>query len=454
MARSKLGTLLERWRRQTPADEADAATRNPGRALVLERDEVTRQLLVGMLEAEGLAVSTVRSGLDALAHLRHKPVDLVFLSTERLVRSTFSILAEIRRWLSSEELVVIVALRHDQADEELAAIAAGADDCLVKPLHLSTMRDRVRARLRGRRPSVRVVGDESEIAGVGTILDGKYQLDQAIGRGNYGTVYRAHHVSLEREVAIKILHPRFSNSGDLDQRLRQEGVSACRVDHPNAVAVLDLSLTHQGTAYLVMELLRGRTLMEELSLSKHLSATRCAEVLLPVCGALTQIHDLGMVHLDIKPANIFLHQGNAGEVVKVLDFGIVRMLAQRSKQGTRDRQIHTDTFEGTPSYASPERLTGDPFDEKADIYSLGIILYEMLTGLRPFAQAKNPIQLIKLVAGGQIQSMRELDETIPEDLDRLATQALSSEPADRPSAAEMARILTAFLQHSSQDNEG
>jgi serine/threonine protein kinase len=151
----------------------------------------------------------------------------------------------------------------------------------------------------------------------GTVLDEKYQIETKIGAGGFGTVYRATHLTLNRPVAIKIFRPAAGNATvESIERFRLEGISTCRVNHPNAISVLDFNITSTGIAYLVMELLEGRTLSSELKEMGRLLPARCAKILLPVCDALNKAHSAGIVHRDIKPDNIFLHQTREGEVVK------------------------------------------------------------------------------------------------------------------------------------------
>ncbi|MBX7223695.1 MAG: protein kinase, partial [Blastocatellia bacterium] len=159
----------------------------------------------------------------------------------------------------------------------------------------------------------------------GTVLEGKYRLEDKIGSGGFGAVFRATHLALGTQVAVKVFRPTPGNdSADAVERFRREGTSTARINHPNALRVLDSGISDEGIAYLVMELLEGYSLWEELQKRGYLSLRRTAEILTPVCQALAEAHRLGIVHRDIKPANIFLHRTGEGEVVKVVDFGIAK----------------------------------------------------------------------------------------------------------------------------------
>lgn len=178
---------------------------------------------------------------------------------------------------------------------------------------------------------------------IGVTLDGKYRLDAKIGVGGFGAVYRATHLNLNRPVAVKVLHNNIHNTTPENlERFRQEGVSACSVSHPNAVAILDFSITQDGHAYLVMELLDGRPLSDELQERFVLPLERCVEIIIPVCDVLTEAHASGIVHRDIKPDNIFLHRTRRGEVVKVLDFGIAKLARpERTRPAQPDGHRHS-----------------------------------------------------------------------------------------------------------------
>jgi serine/threonine protein kinase len=215
----------------------------------------------------------------------------------------------------------------------------------------------------------------------GTILDGKYRLETKIGEGGFGAVYQALHIELNRPVAVKIFRPLASNITEESlKRFRLEGVSACRINHPNAISILDSGVSSKGIAYLVMELLQGHSLAEELQKKWKLTPARCAEIVIPVCNVLARAHEARIIHRDIKPDNIYLHQTKDGEVVKVVDFGIAKLLDETTNSSIK--VSITAGFIGTPEYMSPERLNNLPCDGKADVYSLGITLYQMLSGPR------------------------------------------------------------------------
>jgi serine/threonine protein kinase/ligand-binding sensor domain-containing protein len=280
----------------------------------------------------------------------------------------------------------------------------------------------------------------------GTVLDEKYRIEEKIGSGGFGAVYRAVHLALKRPIAVKIFKPSPGNdSAENLERFRLEAVSACRINHPNAVAVLDSGISLEGIAYLVMELLEGRTLKQVLNEKGRLSVARMAEIALPVCDLLSKAHAIGIIHRDIKPENIFLHQSAEGEIVKVVDFGIAKLMGK--EWGTVAQSLtQTGALIGTPAYIAPERLGNTPYDGKADVYSLGAMLYEMLCGSPPFHSTLGPWQTSLMHLTVEPAPLRQICPSIPEALDRAVLRALIKDPEKRSDADELKRdILTALV---------
>ncbi|MBX7219845.1 MAG: protein kinase [Blastocatellia bacterium] len=281
----------------------------------------------------------------------------------------------------------------------------------------------------------------------GTVLDGKYRLDEKIGAGGFGAVFRSTHLGLNRPVAIKVFRPSPGNdSPEAAERFRREGMTACRINHPNAIQILDSGISSDGIAYLVMELLEGHPLTEELRTYRRLSLKRCVEILVPVCEALQVAHSAGLVHRDIKPDNIFLHQGKDGEVVKVVDFGIAKLVEADEDAPQLEHLTGTGALIGTPAYMSPERLTGEAYDGKADVYSLGIMLYEMLCGRIPFMETgKRLVEVILKHMKEKPKSLRKYNPQVPREVEAVVMQALEKAPTDRPTAQELAAAFVAAV---------
>jgi serine/threonine protein kinase len=286
-----------------------------------------------------------------------------------------------------------------------------------------------------------VAVEESAPIGPGSVLDARYRLDEKVGAGGYGAVYRGLHLELQQPVAVKVLQSRGVVAPHAVQRFRQEGISACRVRHPNAVTVTDFGLTPAGVAFLVMELLEGHGLDEELVARGRLPLARCVEIAVPVLRALAAAHEAGIIHRDIKPSNVFLSLTAAGEVVKLLDFGIARISGELDQQLTMEGIVL-----GTPAFIAPERVRGAAYDGRSDVYGVAAMAYRMLSGRLPFADlVGDPQALLGAKLSSAPLPLRELDPGIPEKAEAVVMRALSVEPQQRPTAAAFADQLTRLV---------
>lgn len=280
----------------------------------------------------------------------------------------------------------------------------------------------------------------------GTVLDDKYRLEEKIGLGGFGTVYRATHLMLKTEVAVKVFRPSFGSDPIKNlERFRVEGVSASRVKHPNAINIIDFGVSASSIAYMVMELLEGLTLEQELKANRELSIERTARILVPVCNALADAHASGIIHRDIKPSNIFLQRTKEGENVKVVDFGIAKLVSDTLNPDLMSL-TETGALLGTPTYMSPERLSNKPYDGQADVYSVGVMMYQMLCGQVPFESSKENYWYVVLMhMSNTAAPPRQINPSIPEDLEALIMRCLAKEPSERPTAMELADLLGPFI---------
>lgn len=274
----------------------------------------------------------------------------------------------------------------------------------------------------------------------GTVIEGKYRLAERIGVGGSGVVFRGEHLDLGRPIAVKIFKPWPGNdSAEALERFRTEGKLAARIEHPNAVQVFDFGISGDGLVYLVMQLLEGRPLSEELVEKPGPSFERVVRIVDAVASVLETAHQIGVVHRDIKPENIFLHATADGEVVKVVDFGIAKMM-----DGPRAEVSGitlAGTMVGTPTYMAPERFDEDSsaVGPPCDVYSLGILAFRMVTGRLPFKGALAEVAMSHLSVPVPPPSTFRAD--VPPAVDAAILRALAKAPEQRPSADEFARDL-------------
>jgi eukaryotic-like serine/threonine-protein kinase len=226
----------------------------------------------------------------------------------------------------------------------------------------------------------------------GTMVAGKFTLKRIIATGGTATVYEAWDMLIERSVALKLLHPHLITDQTAVARFRREAQATARVRHPNVVDVLEMGIRHDGTFYMVQELLTGKTLNELLTIRKPLSPERALAIVLPILNGLSAAHSLGIVHRDVKPDNIILTAPSSGEVVpKLIDFGIAKAVKD---SGTI---THFGAVIGTPHYMSPEQVRGIASDIRVDVWAIAVVLYEMLSGSRPFPDDL-PIMIMTSIA--------------------------------------------------------
>jgi serine/threonine-protein kinase len=279
------------------------------------------------------------------------------------------------------------------------------------------------------------------------ILNGQFQIIQKIGTGGMGSVYKALQPEMNRMVAIKILHPKLAGRKDLTSRFRREARAMSQLTHPNTVKVFMYGeLEEDGSLYIVMELLEGKNLNQTVRKEGPLPPERAIPVLVAVCGALHEAHQLGIVHRDLKPENIFLSvQGGITDFPKVLDFGLAKVTERQMRPGSLILTQEGMVF-GTPEFMSPEQAQGKTLDARSDIYSLAVILYEVLTGKLPFV-AKTPMEYIqKHVMEPPIGlNERDPERKFAPGLPEVVAKALAKRPEDRyQSAAEFAQALKPF----------
>lgn len=275
---------------------------------------------------------------------------------------------------------------------------------------------------------------------LGRTLDEKYRLDERLGTGGMGTVYRATHLLIDRPVAIKVLNSRYVEDEAAQVRFRREARAAGRLQHANAVTVTDFGTTSDGLVYIVMELLEGYTLRDVLAREAPLDVARAVSIMLQISSAVAAAHDAGIIHRDLKPANIFIVQRkDAPPFVKVLDFGIAKLAAE-ALDDDDDPQTLTQVgaMIGTPRYMSPEQCDGRHLTPAADVYSMGIILYEMLTGTTPF-NGTSPLAIAIKHSSQAPRNPREFVATIPPALEEVVLHTLEKQPERRPPDAEAFR---------------
>lgn len=283
---------------------------------------------------------------------------------------------------------------------------------------------------------------------VGKTIENKYQLEKRLGAGGMGTVYCAKRLMIGDEVAVKILHSE-QNDPNASQRFRREAQAAARLKHPNAVNIYDFGITDDGFQYLVMELIEGESLRKIIKQQGPVTPSASVEIVNQVCAALDEAHRHSIIHRDIKPDNIIVNVTTTGLRVKVLDFGIAKL-----RDDAVGNLTQTGSIVGTPHYMSPEQCLGEELDNRADIYSLGVVLYEMLTGTVPF-NSPTPAAVVVQHVNQAPAPLHVLNASITPFAEKVVLHALEKQRELRPqSAGAFAQELSdAVKDHSSTRNE-
>ncbi len=270
------------------------------------------------------------------------------------------------------------------------------------------------------------------------LLAGKYRIHRMLGEGAMGQVFEAEHVDIGRRVAVKVLHRALTASEEATDRFRREARAASRIRHPAVVEALDFGTTEDGRCFYVMELVEGTSLREVLEERGRLPLEEALEIILQVCEAVAAAHRAGVVHRDIKPGNIMVYRDAQGrQQVKILDFGIAKNLGAGGRGGR--------AAVGTPEYMAPEQAAGVGADERSDIYSVAVVLYELLTGTTPHA-GELPQEVLVRKLQRPARDIGQLRPDLPVGLTEVIMSALEMEPARRPgSADEFAAKLARFL---------
>lgn len=268
------------------------------------------------------------------------------------------------------------------------------------------------------------------------IIAGRFRIECEIGTGGMGTVYRAAHLGLERAVAVKIIKPEYAADPAVADRFMREARTMARLRHAHAAMIFDAGNLPDGRHFIVMEFVEGCTLSETLAREGRFTPERAVHIASDICDVLLEAHKLGIVHRDLKPSNIMLNERG----VCVLDFGVAKVLASSTEATASHATTGSGIIVGTPRYMSPEQCMGQRIGVRSDLYSLGVILYEMLAGRPPFVDVMASAVLVKQ-ATAQPPPLPRFREDVPRALCAVVHGLLAKQPEGRPANAAAARTL-------------
>lgn len=280
---------------------------------------------------------------------------------------------------------------------------------------------------------------------IGDVLDSRYRITGVLGAGGMGCVYLAEHVAIRRPLALKLLHPEVGGIDEVTKRFEREAFAIGQMDHPNCVDVSDFGRLQDGTLYMVLELLDGVLLSDLLEQEGRVDWKRAFHIARHVLSALAYAHDAGIIHRDVKPENVILVEKDGDpDFAKILDFGIAKLYGDGKSEevvllSSNDPKLtQLGVTIGTPTYIAPEQAFGLPIDGRADLYSLSVMLYEMITGVPPF-DADEVSALLRMHASTEVPAFFEVapDLRVPEAVERLIRDGLEKKPEDRTPSATL-----------------
>ena len=267
-------------------------------------------------------------------------------------------------------------------------------------------------------------------------IAGRFRIEREIGRGGMGTVYLATHLGLERPVAVKIIKREFASDSDVSDRFLREARTMAKLRHPHAAMIFDAGSLPDGRHFIIMELVEGETLAQALAREGRFSPAQAVRIAMQVCDVLEEAHRIGIIHRDLKPSNIMLSERG----VCVLDFGVAKVLASTAESTSTHASTGSGQLVGTPRYMSPEQCLGQRVGARSDLYSLGVLLYEMLAGRPPFIDPLQSALLVKQ-ATAPAPPLPKLRQDVPRPLSLAVHTLLAKRPEDRPRTAAAAKTL-------------
>lgn len=269
-----------------------------------------------------------------------------------------------------------------------------------------------------------------------SVIGNRYQIEQLIGTGGMSVIYKAWDQELQRVVAIKLLRQKYSRSTELRKQFHQEARAAAALSHPNIVTIYDIG-TDNNRIYLALEFIAGSDIKHYIQTRKVINLKECLDIAIQACNGVQHAHENGIIHCDIKPSNLLLNKANQ---LKITDFGLARILQEMN------RESNPTTIWGSPFYLSPEQTTGQPPTAASDIYSIGVVLYELITGRPPFI-ANDIQQLMAMHRDTPPSDPRNFNGDITEELSQILLKALSKDPRKRyKSVTQMRNALFSVRQ--------
>lgn len=423
--------------------------------LIADDDFLTLKILKKALQDLDCEIITAQDGQEALSLCVEKSPSLIISDWHMPVLDGIGLFLQIKNSPHTNHIPFIFLTTSDDEEVKIALLETGVEDYWNKPFNVREIAIRTKKLLsrlgspqQARQPnSINISEEPSQTVKTPRILNNKYKLLEPLGQGGMGVVYLAYDETRGKNVALKILRHEYVSNIIEVRRFAREAAAAMRIKHPHVIETYEYGIVPSGQAYIVMEVLSGCSLMSYLMKNIFVSVTWAVKVMSQVCLGISAAHQQGVIHRDLKPNNIFLlnNLGDSKEnpYVKVLDFGIAFL--QSATDGTEpdssesERLTDPNIIVGTPEYMSPEQIRKREVNKETDIYSLGIIFYEIICGQVPFVGSDVDVLIAHINAQPTpiSQKVRGLDPTLA----NLIMKMLSKEPEARPSLEEIILLL-------------
>lgn len=407
---------------------------------VVEDDPNVARLIAMTLEEEDHEVTVCVDGAKGLHSILSEPPDIAVLDVNLPSMSGFDIAENIRKSPDISAMPILMLTAQSDLNSRLRGLAS-ADDYLNKPFDPEELEARIAALLR-RSAMTPAKPPKKPVDALAGERVRYYDIIDEVGRGNMSIVYKATDTKLERTVTLKFFTKEFKDS-EKQTRFIREAQAASRLIHPNICTVYTVDETDHGQPFMVMPFLQGMTLEERIN-QGNMKIGRAVNYAVQTARGLSAAHAEGIVHRDVKPANLFIETDG---VIKILDFGVAKWTMRSGDTNTTQE----GTLVGTVNYMSPEQVRGKEVDARSDIWAVGVVLYEMLTGAKPFSGSNNIIATISAISTKKPQPIAALRPGVPADVEQIVMKALEKKPENRyQTMNEMLRDLRALYANRQQ----
>jgi CheY-like chemotaxis protein len=447
------------------------------RILAAEDDELIRESIQEWFTGLGDEIVAVENGDLASQELKSRDYEVLILDWEMGAGKTGIDVAREYRERGGSAVIIMLTGRGQLSDKE-TGYDAGVDDYMTKPFHLKELNAKVRALLKRVQPvapalpkkqTIKVkscdhcdtiydagisdcedcfaplLEEEFEFPGGGDFND-KFEVNGVLGRGGMSTVFRARHRALKKDFAIKFMDVSRNRDAEFFKRFELEAQALSRMNHQNVVAIHDYGVSESGQPYIIMDFVEGIPLSRALNRLSQFPLARCVNIFKQCCEGIGHAHKQGIIHRDLKPANIILSSRDGHEHVVIVDFGVSKQVDRTAEKLTREGKVY-----GTTTYMSPEHCTGQPLDQRSDVYAFGCIMYEVLTGHPPFVGDNVLDTLQKQINEPPLPVARARDKgDLPPELEQIVHKTLEKFPQFRfQSMEELFAALEALQTGSS-----